>query len=218
MVPGRSPVRFICTRPSGAAPAAEAGERIPFSGPSRRSRVGLLAGDRLRSLADLNQQAHTWMEKVNRQVHSTTREIPYQRLAEERLLLLEEQARLRHQLYGRPPRGQRLVCSEFVCRGVYLGYESSSREPPVRGGHSILLKLDSGTAGHQGPFGALSALVRCPRPYRNPLDPGIRHSRKRYGHIIVRGRKFAPHCGFDGIQFSLRHRLRRILNTPCLQV
>jgi len=42
------------------------------------------------SLADLNQQAHAWMEKVNHQVHSTTREIPYQRLPHERLLLLDE--------------------------------------------------------------------------------------------------------------------------------
>ena len=32
------------------------------------------------SLADLNQQAHAWMEKVNHQVHSTTREVPYGRL------------------------------------------------------------------------------------------------------------------------------------------
>src|SRR5207247_732626 len=43
------------------------------------------------SLADLNQQARAWMEKVNRQVHSTTREVPYQRLPQERLLLLDEQ-------------------------------------------------------------------------------------------------------------------------------
>jgi transposase len=43
------------------------------------------------SLADLNQQAHAWMEKVNHQVHSTTREVPYQRLPQERLLLLDEQ-------------------------------------------------------------------------------------------------------------------------------
>src|SRR6185312_17044057 len=28
------------------------------------------------SLADLNQQAHAWMEKVNHQVHATTREVP----------------------------------------------------------------------------------------------------------------------------------------------
>ena len=43
------------------------------------------------SLPDLNQQARTWMEKVNHQVHSTTREVPYQRLPQERLLLIEEQ-------------------------------------------------------------------------------------------------------------------------------
>lgn len=43
------------------------------------------------SLVDLNQQARAWMEKVNHQVHSTTREVPYQRLPQERLLLLDEQ-------------------------------------------------------------------------------------------------------------------------------
>lgn len=42
------------------------------------------------SLTDLNQQARAWMEKVNHQVHSTTREVPYQRLPQERLLLLDE--------------------------------------------------------------------------------------------------------------------------------
>src|SRR6266705_2789374 len=43
------------------------------------------------SLQDLNQQARAWMEKVNHQPHSTTREVPYQRLPQERLLLLDEQ-------------------------------------------------------------------------------------------------------------------------------
>jgi transposase len=42
------------------------------------------------SLADLNQQARAWMGKVNHQVHSTTREVPYQRFPQERLLLLDE--------------------------------------------------------------------------------------------------------------------------------
>src|SRR5947208_10192410 len=43
------------------------------------------------SLQDLNQQARAWMEKINHQTHSTTREVPYQRLPQERLLLLDEQ-------------------------------------------------------------------------------------------------------------------------------
>src|SRR2546427_755532 len=42
------------------------------------------------SLPNLNQQARTWMEKGNHHVHSTTREVPYQRLPQERLLLLDE--------------------------------------------------------------------------------------------------------------------------------
>jgi transposase len=60
------------------------------------------------SLADLNQQAHAWMEKVNHQVHSTTREVPYPALASGTTAAPRRAARLRHQLYGRSPRGQRL--------------------------------------------------------------------------------------------------------------
>ncbi len=43
------------------------------------------------SLADLNHQAHAWMEDLNRQIHPTTREIPYRRLVQERLLPINEQ-------------------------------------------------------------------------------------------------------------------------------
>ncbi len=43
------------------------------------------------SLPDLNQQARAWMEKVNRQTHTTTREVPYQRITQEQLLLIDEQ-------------------------------------------------------------------------------------------------------------------------------
>jgi len=48
----------------------------------------LWLGIKFDSLTDLNQQARSWMEKVNRQMHSTTREVPYDRLAKERLLLI----------------------------------------------------------------------------------------------------------------------------------
>jgi len=47
-------------------------------------------GIRFDSLADLNQQARAWMEKVNHQPHATTREIPYERLPHEQLLLNEQ--------------------------------------------------------------------------------------------------------------------------------
>lgn len=43
------------------------------------------------SLGDLNRQARTWAEKVNHQVHGTTREVPYDRLEKERLLRIDEQ-------------------------------------------------------------------------------------------------------------------------------
>jgi len=43
------------------------------------------------SLGDVNRQVRAWCEKVNRQVHATTRAVPYERWAEERLLHIDEQ-------------------------------------------------------------------------------------------------------------------------------
>lgn len=48
-----------------------------------------LPGIAFGSLADLNQQAHAWMENLNRQIHPITREIPCQRLLQERLLPID---------------------------------------------------------------------------------------------------------------------------------
>ena len=48
-------------------------------------------GIHFESLGDLNRQARTWAEKVNHQVHATTREVPYDRLSQERLLGIDEQ-------------------------------------------------------------------------------------------------------------------------------
>lgn len=48
-------------------------------------------GIHFESLGDLNHQARAWMEKVNHQVHATTREVPYDRVGKERLLGIDEQ-------------------------------------------------------------------------------------------------------------------------------
>jgi len=70
-----------------AVSRAASGGREPFDRDGMRAARGRI--DEV-LLAELNQQAHAWMEKVNHQVHSTTREVPYQRLPQERLLLLDE--------------------------------------------------------------------------------------------------------------------------------
>lgn len=51
----------------------------------------LWPGIQFDSLEDLNQQARQWLEKVNRQPHGTTREVPYDRLGTEPLLRIDEQ-------------------------------------------------------------------------------------------------------------------------------
>lgn len=44
-----------------------------------------MVGIRYESLSDLNGQALAWCNKVNRKVHATTNEIPFERLKAERL-------------------------------------------------------------------------------------------------------------------------------------
>ena len=48
-------------------------------------------GIHFESLGDLNRQARAWAEKVNHQVHGTTREVPYERVGQERRLRIDEQ-------------------------------------------------------------------------------------------------------------------------------
>jgi len=48
-------------------------------------RGNLWPGLSFTSLEDLNQRGWAWMEEVNHQPHSTTREVPYDRWARENL-------------------------------------------------------------------------------------------------------------------------------------
>src|SRR5260370_355521 len=57
------------------------------------------------SLPDLNQQARVWMEKVNHQPHATTRAVPYQRLAEERGVMVSDRRHYAGLAEQRRPRG-----------------------------------------------------------------------------------------------------------------
>ena len=83
------------------------------------------------SLADLNQQAHAWMEKVNHQVHSTTREVPYQRLPQERLLLLDEQ----------PDYDTSYMEDRRVAKDCMLSYRGNRYSVPFRfAGKTVLVR------------------------------------------------------------------------------
>src|SRR5438552_3800851 len=83
------------------------------------------------SLADLNQQARTWMEKVNHQVHSTTREVPYERLPQERLLLLDEQ----------PDYDTSYMEDRRVAKDCMLSYRGNRYSVPFRfAGKTVLVR------------------------------------------------------------------------------
>jgi transposase len=72
------------------------------------------------SLTDLNQQARAWMEKVNHQMHSTTREVPYDRLAKEQLLLIHEQ----------PPYDTSYMEDRCVAKDCTLSYRGNRYSVP----------------------------------------------------------------------------------------
>src|SRR3989441_4951252 len=83
------------------------------------------------SLQDLNQQARAWMEKVNHQTHSTTREVPYQRLPQERLLLLDEQ----------PDYDTSYMEDRRVAKDCMLSYRGNRYSVPFRfAGKTVLVR------------------------------------------------------------------------------
>jgi transposase len=83
------------------------------------------------SLPDLNQQARAWMEKVNHQQHATTREVPYQRLPQERLLLIDEQ----------PDYDTSYMEDRRVAKDCLLSYRGNRYSVPFRfAGKTVLVR------------------------------------------------------------------------------
>jgi transposase len=83
------------------------------------------------SVADLNQQARVWMEKVNRQQHSTTREVPYDRLPKERLLLVDDQ----------PDYDTSYMEDRRVAKDCLLSYRANRYSVPFRyAGKTVLVR------------------------------------------------------------------------------
>lgn len=83
------------------------------------------------SLPDLNQQARAWMEKVNRQTHATTRAIPYQRLTQEQLLLIDEQ----------PDYDTSYMEDRRVAKDCMLSYRGNRYSVPFRfAGKTVLVR------------------------------------------------------------------------------
>jgi len=124
------------------------------------------------SVADLNQQARVWMEKVNRQPHSTTREVPYERLPKERLLLLDDQPD-----YDTSYMEDRRVAKDCLLsyRGNrysvpfrYAGKTVLVREP-VRGGSIEIYSDIKVIAAHQLAEGR-GAMVIAPEHYEGLAD------------------------------------------------
>jgi len=83
------------------------------------------------SMPDLNRQARTWMEKVNHQMHATTREVPYSRLSQEGLLLLDEQ----------PDYDTSYMEDRLVAKDCLLSYRGNRYSVPFRfAGKTLLVR------------------------------------------------------------------------------
>ena len=94
-------------------------------------------GIQFSSLTDLNQQARQWMEKVNRQPHATTREVPYDRLAKERLLLIDEQ----------PDYDTSYMEDRCVAKDCTLSYRGNRYSVPFRHAGKTVLVREPVTGG-----------------------------------------------------------------------
>jgi len=79
-------------------------------------------GLRFSSLEDLNRQVWAWMEEVNHQPHSTTREVPYERLARENL----------RPINGQPDYDTSYVSYRQVAKDCLLSYRGNRYSVPHR--------------------------------------------------------------------------------------
>lgn len=87
------------------------------------------------SLEDLNEQARAWVEVVNRQPHSTTREIPYDRLARENL----------RSIAGQPDYDTSYVAYREVAKDCLLSYRGNRYSVPHRyAGKRVVVKEPAG--------------------------------------------------------------------------
>jgi transposase len=82
----------------------------------------LWPGIHFESLGDLNHQARAWMEKVNHQLHATTRQVPHDRLGQERLLGIDEQ----------PPYDTSYMEDRRVAKDCTLSYRGNRYSVPHR--------------------------------------------------------------------------------------
>jgi hypothetical protein len=90
------------------------------------------------SVPDLNQQAREWMEKVNRPPHSSTREVPYERMRKERLLLIDEQ----------PDYDTSYMEDRRVAKDCLLSYRGNRYSVPFRYAGKTVLVREPVTGGN----------------------------------------------------------------------
>jgi transposase len=89
------------------------------------------------SLDELNRKARDWMERVNRQIHGTTRQVPYDRLAQEPLLRIDEQ----------PDYDTSYMEDRHVSKDCLLSYRGNRYSVPFRHARKTVLVREPVTGG-----------------------------------------------------------------------
>jgi transposase len=93
-------------------------------------------GIKAASLEQLNNEARTWLERVNSQVHGTTREVPYERLKQENL----------QSIHDVPPYDTSKVLMRKVSRECYVHYQGNRYSVPYKyAGYNVEVKADDTT-------------------------------------------------------------------------
>jgi transposase len=93
-------------------------------------------GIKVASLEQLNNEARAWLDRVNSQVHGTTREVPYDRLKQENL----------HSIHDVPPYDTSKVLMRKVTRDCYVHYQGNRYSVPYKyAGYNVEVKADDKT-------------------------------------------------------------------------
>lgn len=97
-------------------------------------------GTEFTNLDDLNMKARAWMDRVNAQVHSTTKEAPIDRLKKEQLLLV--------QISGRPEyKISEVLYRKARCNCLVSVYSGEYSVPPKYANRDVEVRLDEDQLG-----------------------------------------------------------------------
>ena len=125
----------------------------------------LLYGGSFQSFTNLNEQARTWMDRVNSTPHSTTNEIPFERFKVENL----------KSIAGIPPFSTSIMEPRKITRDAYISYLGNRYSVPyIYAGRNGQVRVEEGT---------LHITVGTTEVANHPVIPGNRRTSRCKEHF-----------------------------------